>query len=196
MKRLSKLTQRLTLLAAVCLVTCTSSGCTLARGFFWDQTILYSKFWKVTPIIPVSPYLSEKVEDAYWEEERYNKVPILDPVEGENAPLFCQDFPSDDEVMRSLDDGVAGGLPFFAETMRNNVRIVVEPIVDKVGECRFYPMAGPAKLHKCHYKCTIYYDKIKRSDWPIPFTHKDESVEVVYIDHDYLIRCAGPPTDE
>ncbi len=194
MKRLSKLTRRLTLLAAVCLVTCSSSGCTLARGFFWDQALLYSKFWKTTPIIPVSPYFSQLVEDTYWEEERYDKVPILDPVEGENAPLFCQDPPSDDEVMRSIPDDVSGGVPFFFETTRNNVRIVKEPIVDHLGECRFYPLVGPAKLHKCHYKCTVYYDKVKRSDWPIPFTNKDNTQEVVYIDHDYLIRCAGPAT--
>lgn len=195
MKRLNKLTQRLTLLTAVCLVTFTSSGCTLARGFLWDHALVASKFWKATPIIPVSPYFSQLIEDSYWEEERYNRVPILDPVEGENAPLFCQDPPSEDEVMRALPDDVGGGLPFVAETVRNNVRIVVEPCVDHVGECRFYPMAGPAKLHKCHYKCTVYYDKVKRSDWPIPFTTEDATVQVVYIDHDHLIRCAGGPSD-
>lgn len=196
MERLNKLTRRITLLAAVCLVTFSSSGCTLTRGFFWDQALLFSKFWKATPIIPVSPYFSQLIEDTYWEEERYDRVPILDPVEGENAPLFCQDPPSEDEVMRALPDQVGGGVPFLAETVRNNVRIAVELCVDHVGECRFYPMVGPAKLHKCHYKCTVYYDKIIRSDWPVPFMNKDETVEVVYIDHDYLIRCAGPPANQ
>jgi hypothetical protein len=70
--------------------------------------------------------------------------------------------------------------------------MVVEPIVDRVGECRFYPMAGPARMKYCHYKCTVYYDKTIRSDYPVPFTHTDETTEVVYIDHDHLIRCAGP----
>ena len=56
-------------------------------------------FWETLPIIPVSPYFSQQIEDAYWEEERYEKVPVLDPVEGEHAPLFCLDPPSDDEVM-------------------------------------------------------------------------------------------------
>lgn len=73
----------------------------------------------------------------------------------------------------------------------NNVRIVVEPIVDRVDECRFYPLVGPARLHHCHYKCTVYFDKTIRSDWPIPMTHTDQSEEVVYIDHDHLIRCTG-----
>ena len=33
-----------------------------------------------------------------------------------------------------------------------------------------------------------------RSDWPIPYTHTGATQEVVYIDHDHLIRCAGPET--
>jgi hypothetical protein len=98
--------------------------------------------------------------------------------------------------MRSLPDEVGGGVPFLAETHRNNVRIVTELMVDRLGECRFYPMVGPARLHHCHYKCTVYYEKVIRSDWPIPFSHKDQTQEVVYIDHDHLIRCAGPPTPQ
>ena len=45
-------------------------------------------------------------------EERYDKVPILDPVEGEHAPLFCQDPPSPDEVMMALPDEASGGWTF------------------------------------------------------------------------------------
>ena len=116
-------------------------------------------------------------------------------MEGEHAPLFCLDPPSPDEVIRALPDRAKGGLAFIAETQRNNVRMVVEPIVDKVGECRFYPMVGPARLHKCHYKCTVYFDKTIISSWPVPFSHTDNTQEVLYIDHDHLIRCAGPPAN-
>jgi len=190
-----KFVQRL--LAAVCLtgVLLSTSGCSgeLIRGFV-NVAYDFSIFWKTTPPIPVSAYFSELVEDSYWEDERYNKVPVLDPVEGEHAPLFCLDPPQPDEVMRALPDDVGGGVMFLAETQRNNVRIVVEPIVDRVDECRFYPMVGPARLHHCHYKCTVYYEKIIRSDWPIPFSHIDQVQDVVYIDHDHLIRCAGPET--
>ena len=62
----------------------------------------YVKFWQTTPFIPVSPYWTQLIEDTYIDEERYSKVPILDPVEGENAPLFCMDPPQPDEVMRAL----------------------------------------------------------------------------------------------
>ena len=182
---------RTLLLVGLLAMTVSSSGCKLVSAGF-NTYVGAMKFWIMPPFIPVSPYFSQMIEDTYWEEERYGKVPILDPVEGENAPLFCMDSPSPDEVMRALPDDTAGGMPFLAETARNNVRIVVEPIVDKIGECRFYPMAGPARLHKCHYKCTVFFEKVIRSDWPIPFSHTDQTVEVVYVDHDHLIRCAGP----
>lgn len=191
MVKVSRWLRTAALVAGVSLVTLTSSGCTLVGGFIM-VALNFAQFWETTPLIPVSPYYSQLIEDTYWEEERYDKVPILDPVEGEHAPLFCLDPPMPDEVIRSLPDDTAGGLAFIAETSRNNVRMVVEPIVDRLGECRFYPMVGPARIHFCHYKCTVYFEKTIRSDWPIPFSHTDQVQDVVYIDHDHLIRCAGP----
>lgn len=191
MVTVKRVAKRLTLIAAIGMVMVTGSGCTLFGGFAKDVGV-FIWFWETLPPVPVPSYWSQQVEDAYWEEERYGKVPILPPVEGENAPLFCLDPPSPDEVIRALPDETSGGVPFLAETHRNNVRIVVEPIVDRIDECKFYPSVGPARLHHCHYKCTVYYDKVIRSSWPIPFTHKDATQEVVYIDHDHLIQCAGP----
>jgi hypothetical protein len=195
MDKLGKVLKRTLLLAGICLMTFSNSGCSyfILRGFFWDQAIIYSKYFGTTPIIPVSPYWSQLIEDTYHYEERYGKAPVLEPVEGEHAPLFCMDPPSDDEVIRSLPDDTGGGMPFLSETFRNNVRIVVEPMVDSIGECKVAPLVGPVRLHKCHYKCTVYFDKTIRSGWPIPFTHTDATEEVVYIDHDHYIRCAGGP---
>jgi hypothetical protein len=188
--------QRFALTLVLAVTALSSSGCKLL-SYGVGNALDFSYFWLTTPLIPVSPYWSQQIEDTYWEEERYDRVPVLDPVEGENAPLFCLDYPSPDEVVRTLEDAdpVGGGMPFIAEMSRNNIRIVVEPLVDSVGECRFYPLVGPARMHKCHFKCTVYFDKVIRSDWPIPYTFEDESSEVVYIDHDHLIRCAGPGTD-
>jgi hypothetical protein len=191
MVKVSKWLRTAALVAGVGLVTLTSSGCTLVGGFI-VVALNFAQFWETTPLIPVSPYYSQMIEDTYWEEERYDKVPILDPVEGEHAPLFCLDPPMPDEVIRSLPDDTKGGLAFIAETSRNNVRMVVEPIVDRLGECRFYPMVGPARIHFCHYKCTVYFEKTIRSDWPVPFSHTDQVQDVVYVDHDHLIRCSGP----
>lgn len=184
--------RRVGVLATVAAAALSTSGCTLFGGFL-EVAWISATFWGTTPLIPVSPWFSQEIEDTYWEEERYGRVPILDPVEGEYAPLFCLDPPSPDEVMRALPDEIGGGMPFLAETNYNNVRMVVEPIVDDVGECKFIPLVGPARLHKCHYKCTVYYDKTIRSGWPVPFEFTDATEEVVYIDKDHLIRCAGGP---
>ncbi len=189
--------RRCVLMVGLSMMTFSNGGCTLIDGF---AAVIYDfcLFWRTAPFVPISPYFSQQIEDTYWEEERYGRVPVLDPVEGENAPLFCLDSPSPDEVVRALPDSEtgSGGYAFLAETQINNVRMVVEPIVDRVGECRFYPMVGPARMMHCHYKCTVYYDKTRRSDWPIPFTFTDATEEVVYIDHDHLIRCAGPVVPE
>ncbi|MEZ6063192.1 MAG: hypothetical protein R3C19_22835 [Planctomycetaceae bacterium] len=191
MQTLSRHLRRWGVLTAICLATTLNSGCTLTGGFaavLWE----YMVFWETLPPMPISAYQSQRIEDQLHEDEFYNRVPVLDPVEGENAPIFCMDPPSDDQVIRALPDDPAGGFAFLQETHRNNVRIVVEPIVDRLDECKVYPLVGPARLHHCHYKCTVYYDKVIRSYWPIPFTHTDQTEEVVYIDKDHLIRCAGP----
>ncbi len=191
---MQKFVKRFVLLTVLGATVFSSSGCLLARGFT-QTALIFSQFWVTVAPIPVSVVFSQQIEDTYEIEERYKKVPILDPVEGEHAPLFCLDPPSANEIMHALPNNAKSGLAFLAETHRNNMRFTVEPIVDKVGDCRFIPMVGPARLHKCHYKCTVYYEKKIISYWPVPFTHTDETQEVVYIDHDHLIRCAGPATN-
>lgn len=194
MPSVGKRAKQIALILGICVMTTMSnSGCTLVGGFLTD-VYAFMCFWETTPLIPVSPYWSEQIERRLAWDERYAKVPIVDPVEGEHAPLFCLDPPKPAEVLLSLPGEVAGGYAFIAETKMNNVRMTVELIVDSIGECRFYPLVGPARLKKCHYKCTVFFDKVTRSDWPIPFRHMDQTQEVVYIDHDHLIRCAGPET--
>ena len=183
----SKLRRNL-VVTVICLSTMTNSGCLLTGGFI-NNIWVGMKFWKTLPPVPVSAYQSQLIEDKLWNQERYDRTPVLDPVEGD---VFCVDPPSEDQVMRSLPNSPAGGFAFFEETQYNNVRIVVESMVDRLDDCKVYPLVGPCRLHHCHYKCTVYYDKTIRAYWPVPFSHTDQSVEVVYIDKDHLIRCAGP----
>ena len=99
------------------------------------------------------------------------------------------DPPTQDEVMRKLEKAhpSRGGIPFLHEIQRNNVRVVVEQISDSVDPPRVYPLVGPAQLHHAHYKCTVYYSEVVRVGWPIPYTtKKEDSQEVLYIDHDHL----------
>ncbi len=191
MVKWSVLTRKLTIAVLAMGLAMPASGCKFALGFT-KVGLNLAYYFKTTPLIPVTSYWSEKIEDKYHNEEYYERVPILDPVEGENAPIYCLDTPTPDEVIRALPNDTSGGVAFLSETRRNNVRMVVEPIVDRLEDCRHYPMVGPARLHHCHYKCTVYYDKTIQSWWPVPFQHSDQVEDVVYIDHDYLIRCAGP----
>jgi hypothetical protein len=115
-----------------------------------------------------------------------NSVERLRP--GQRIEILTAEVPTvdPDDVRRAL-PAESGGWPFPAEIARNNVRILAELVVDGLGESRFYPLVGPARHLRCHYKCTVYSDKTTRSDWPIPFSHTDAVQEVVHIDHDHLI---------
>ncbi len=144
--------------------------------------------------IPVSPYFQKMQEDRFWENERYNNVPILDPIVA-GGPTTALDEPSDDEVMRAFEraNPVQGGLPLLHEIQRNNVRIVKEKIADYIDPPRVYPLIGPAQLHHAHYKCTIYYTEVTRVGWPVPYTTRNEdAVQVVYIDHNHFHRVGKP----
>lgn len=138
--------------------------------------------------IPVSPYFQDQAEDRFIEKERYDRVPIMGPITT-GGPAVALDPPSDDEVIRTLEVShpVEGGIPFFHETSRNNVRIVKTLIADYVDPPRFYPLIGPAQLHHAHYKCTVYFSETTRKGWPVPHTLEDaEEIEVIYIDHNHL----------
>ncbi len=138
--------------------------------------------------VPISPYLQKTYEDRFHIHERYERVPILGPITP-GSPTTALDTPSEDEVMRALEDArpLQGGLPMLQEVQRNNVRIVVEPIADYIDPPRVFPLIGPAQLHHAQYKCIVYFTEVTRIGWPVPYTTTDEDCqEVVYIDHDHL----------
>ena len=131
----------------------------------------------------------DQKEDEYWEHERYERVPILGPITSGGPPVAL-DPPSDDEVMRALGKGATGRgrRSLLWERNRNNVRIVKCKIADYVDPPRVYPLIGPAQQHHAHYKCTVYYEDVRRIGWPVPHTLRDDedAEEVIYIDHNHL----------
>jgi hypothetical protein len=138
--------------------------------------------------IPITPFQQKQKEDKFWEHERYDRVPILGPLTS-GAEIVALDPPSDDEVMRALEKAhpVEGGIPLLWERNRNNVRIVKEKIADYVDPPRQMPLVGPVQQHHAHYKCTIYYEDVRRVGWPVPHTLRDEDArEVIYVDHNHL----------
>ncbi len=66
-------------------------------------------------------------------EEKGNKIPILDPIPGEFAPAVCLDPPSEAQVWAKVPKFRAGCPPFY-ETQRNNIRILIEKIGEKVDQ--------------------------------------------------------------
>lgn len=162
----------------------------LTTGCGWGLTTQGPSLGPVLAIpIPISPYFQERKEDEAWEKERYDRVPILGPIDDSGGPPVALDPPSDDEVIRALEKArpIEGGIPMLWVRNRNNVRITKEKIADYVDAVRVYPMIGPAQQHHAHYKCTVYYEDVRRVGWPVPHTIRDEDArEVLYIDHNHL----------
>jgi hypothetical protein len=162
--------------------------CLTTTGCFWGLPTQGPSLGILSIPIPVSPFFQDEKEDEFWEHERYDRVPILGPVTSGGPPIAL-DAPSDDEVMRALEKvrPVEGGVPCMWERNRNNVRIVKCKIADYVDPPRHYPIVGPAQQHHAHYKCTIYFEDVRRVGWPVPHTLRDEDAEeVIYIDHNHL----------
>jgi len=91
--------------------------------------------------------------------------------------------------MRALEKArpVQGNWPFLYEIQRNHVRITKCKIADYVDPPRHMPLVGPVQVHHAHYKCTVYFQEVRRIGWPVPHTLVDEDCqEVLYIDHDHL----------
>jgi len=176
------------LAALLAVITLSSTGCVgLSTG---------PSFGYASIPIPVSPYLQDKKEEEHWIKERYGRVPVLGPIKA-GGPAVALDEPSDDEVMRALEQArpMKGGIPLLYETQRNNVRIVKEKIADYIDPPRFVPLLGPVQLHHAHYKCTVYFSENLKIGWPIPHTLKDEEAsEVVYIDHNHFHMVGNPDT--
>ncbi len=166
----------LTLLAG--LLPALSSGCLnpLALGVF-------------TPV-PMQPWVADSINERLMNKNDF-RTPILPPIPAGYRPL-CEDPPDRAEILRCM-PRVARGVPFFYEEHRDDIEMTVEKIVDVIDPPRFFPLIGPAQLHHCHWKCTVYYTETISSSYPFPFQTKRRRVEVVYIDKDHLHQCVQGP---
>ena len=142
-----------------------------------------------TPI-PVPAWTTERMEEKYGNADD-RKATILPPIrEGYAAPP-CLDPPDMAMIIRAMPK-TRRGVPYFIEEFRDDVQTVTALLVDRVDPARFFPLIGPAQLHHCHWKCTIYYNETIESGYPFPFQTKKRRVEVVYIDKDHLHLVPGP----
>jgi hypothetical protein len=168
-------------MAAAVVAPCGLTGCyPFSMGIF-------------TPI-PVPPWVTERMEEKYCHENDF-KTPIMPPIREGFPPPVCEDPPDESAVLRAWPK-VTRGVPYFYEEFRDNVQIVTERLVDQIDPPRFYPLVGPAQLHHCHWKCTIYYDETIESGYPFPFRCRRPRVEVIYIDKDHLHMYPGCNPDQ
>jgi hypothetical protein len=134
--------------------------------------------------IPVPPWVTERMEEKYCYKNDH-RTPIMPPIRDGFPPPLCEDPPSEGEVLRAMPH-VTRGVPYVYEEFRDQITIIPERIKDVIDPPRFYPLIGPAQLHHCHWKVTIYYYETVEVGYPFPFECKKQRVEVMYIDKDHL----------
>ncbi len=172
---MSKL-RKLFLLAGALLAPCLSGCNPFTMGIF-------------TPV-PVQPWMADRLESRL-QNSNDNFTNILAPIPPGYTPL-CEDPPDRDAIRRAM-PAVIRGVPYVVEEFRDIDDYSIAKLVDEIDPPRFFPLVGPAQLHHCHWKVTVYYTQTLQSDWPIPFQTKKRRVEVVYIDKDHLHQFACTP---
>jgi hypothetical protein len=171
---------RLLILAGALGASALATGCyPLSAGIF-------------TPI-PVQPWMTERMEEKYAFKNDW-RTPILPPIVPGAPPPLCEDAPDEQRILRAL-PRVARGVPYFYEEHRDNIQIVTELLVDRIDPPRFFPLIGPAQLHHCHWKCTVFYDETVESANPFPYRITKPRVQVVYIDLDHMHQVPGQSPD-
>lgn len=142
-----------------------------------------------TPV-PMQPWVADQIEGRILNKAD-NRVPIL-PAIPPGHRSYCEDPPDSQEILRAM-PRVTRGIPYIYEEFRDDIEFTVEKLVDRVDPPRFFPLIGPAQLHHCHWKCTVYFTETLESAYPFPFRIKRRRAEVVYIDKDHLHLCVSSP---
>ena len=142
-----------------------------------------------TPV-PMQPWVADRVAERF-ENKNDHRVPILPAIPPGHRP-YCEDPPDQQEILRAM-PRVTRGIPYIYEEFRDDIEFTVEKLVDRVDPPRFIPLIGPAQLHHCHWKCTVYFTETIDSSYPFPFRIRRRRAEVVYIDKDHLHLCVSGP---
>ena len=92
--------------------------------------------------------------------------PLIDPV-SVGDPILCTNPPSMAEIIN-------------AASLRGpaimNLKLVTEPVVDRIDPPRYFPNIGLAQIHECHFKVTAYFSTAFSS----------VLINVFYLDVDHL----------
>lgn len=110
------------------------------------------------------------------------RTPILPPIR-ESYPA-CMEYPDEARILRALPKPAQW--PGVYEETRENIQCVTERIVDKIDPPRFFPLIGPAQLHHCRWKCSVYYMETVAGNYPVSFRWTQPQKQDVFIDLDHL----------
>jgi hypothetical protein len=192
--RLPRVKLRALVLLAAVLAPLAATGCDPLTGVH----VLVNPFsMGIATPVPVMPWVTENLERKYlWNKTDFRSV-VMPPIREGFPPPTCEDPPDEATVLRAIRD-VVRGIPYIYEEFRDDVEVINELIVDRIDPPRFYPLVGPAQLHHCHWKCTVYYVETVESGYPFPVQLKRPRVRVVYIDKDHLhlFTCGGPEVQQ
>jgi hypothetical protein len=109
-------------------------------------------------------------------------IPPVLPVEVEQEAKP----PDEAQILRAMPP-VENPFPEILRVSRDNIQIVMERLVDKVDPPRSYPLARPARMHHCQWKCTVYYNETVESVHPsLVFRSTKPKVQVLYVEKDQL----------
>ncbi len=139
---------------------------------------------------PVQTWMGDRIAEKL-ENKQDRRVPVLPPITPGHRP-YCEDPPDQQEILRAM-PRVTRGIPYIYEEFRDDIEFTVEKLVDRIDPPRFIPLLGPAQLHHCHWKCTMYYTETIDSSYPFPIRVKRRRAEVIYIDKDHFHLCASSP---
>jgi hypothetical protein len=185
--RLPRVKLRALVLLAAVLAPLAATGCDPLTGM---HLLVHPFSMGIATPVPVPPWVTENFERKYlWNRTDFRSV-VMPPIAEGFPPPTCEDPPDEATVLRALED-VIRGVPYVLEEFRDDVEVINEKIVDRIDPPRFYPLVGPAQLHHCHWKCTVYYTETIETQYPFPARLKRPRVQVVYIDKDHLHLFPG-----
>lgn len=102
--------------------------------------------------------------------------------------------PTDEEVLKALgkDSTAKGASPLHA-VERKNIVITKEKLSQSADSPKYYPLVGPAQVHTARFKCTVVFDEIQKSEWPVPFSNSARKKQQLLIDKSRVVRVESLP---
>jgi hypothetical protein len=127
------------------------------------------------PVPTIMPRTSKKPQEY--------RTPTVPPI---RDGAWCDRTPDEVVVLQALPHSVRDSL---SEQQLSDSQIVCERLVDKIDPVHFFPFIGPAEIHRCLWKCTVYYcDTVPGA--PEGSGAKKVCNQVVYIDNTHFHSVA------